>query len=115
MTPLEIARLRRDLDAYSAENQMLKEQAEERSNATDTYIRVVENQKKMLADSRAQVARLVEALAKALHQATEYIDGCLYCGDGEIVDGTTTPEHQADCWWYRARALLADITKEQKG
>jgi hypothetical protein len=30
----------------------------------------------------------------------------LWCGDGEIVDGETTPEHQARCWYYLVKAAL---------
>ena len=50
--------------------------------------------------------RLREHLETALDHAEQYNDGCLFCGEGEIIDGETTPEHQAECWWYRAKAAL---------
>ena len=50
--------------------------------------------------------RLVLRLDAALDHAQQYSEGCLYCGEGEIIDGETTPEHQAECWWYRAKAAL---------
>ena len=45
-------------------------------------------------------------LEKALDHAHQHNEGCLYCGRGEIIDGETTPEHRAECWWYRAQAAL---------
>ena len=56
------------------------------------------------------LTKLVLALSEALRHAEQYQAGCLYCGEGEIVDGTTTPEHQAQCWWYMAKALIGEKT-----
>ena len=50
--------------------------------------------------------RLREHLETALDHAEQYNEGCLFCGEGEIIDGETTPEHQAECWWYRAKAAV---------
>lgn len=66
---------------------------------------------KMASDARIlelelEVKRLRPALDEALARAEEHHAGCLYCGEGEIVDGATTSEHQKQCWWYKARALL---------
>ena len=55
------------------------------------------------ADERDRLALHLDA---ALDHAQQYSEGCLYCGEGEIIDGETTPEHQAECWWYRAKAAL---------
>jgi len=51
-------------------------------------------------------------LGKALDRAREHNEGCLYCGEGEIIDGETTPEHRAECWWYRAQAALTATSQE---
>ena len=50
--------------------------------------------------------RLVLYLDAALDHAQQYNEGCLHCGEGEIIDGETTPEHQAECWWYRAKVAV---------
>jgi hypothetical protein len=55
----------------------------------------------------SEVEALRAALTTALRNATEHQDGCLYCGEGEIVDGETTDAHRATCWWYQAQALAA--------
>lgn len=57
--------------------------------------------------------RLVLRLDAALDHAQRYNEGCLYCGEGEIIDGETTPEHQAECWWYRSKAALTPAGGEQ--
>ena len=51
-------------------------------------------------------------LEKALDHAHQHDEGCLYCGRGEIIDGETTPEHRAECWWYRAQAALTYTSQE---
>ena len=51
-------------------------------------------------------------LGKALDRAREHNEGCLYCGEGELIDGETTPEHRAECWWYRAQAALLATSQE---
>lgn len=50
---------------------------------------------------------LFEALKKALEHVHEHSDGCLYCGEGDIVDGGITEEHRKDCWYYKAKATIA--------
>jgi hypothetical protein len=61
-----------DLDAYSAENQMLKEQHEEHGSVTETYMRVVENQKKIIADlttAASESARACQTKLIAMREA----------------------------------------------
>ena len=48
----------------------------------------------------ARCARLEKYLDQALEHVEEHQEGCLFCGEGEIVDGDTTPEHRAECWYY---------------
>lgn len=59
-----------------------------------------------LREAQAQTVQMREALKGALRRAAEHFDGCLHCGEGEIVNGTTTPEHRAACWYYRAERLV---------
>ncbi len=62
--------------------------------------------KSELQSLRDERDRLALHLDAALDHAQQYNEGCLYCGEGEIIDGETTPEHQAECWWYRAKSAL---------
>ena len=55
---------------------------------------------------RREVKRLRKLLCIALDHAEQHNEGCLWCGEGEILDGETTPEHQAGCWYYQAQAAL---------
>ena len=57
-------------------------------------------------DNNKQIAELRHLLEIALDHAREYPKGCLYCGEGTIIDGDTTPEHRAQCWYYQAEAAL---------
>ena len=60
-----------------------------------------------LEEANLEIATLKAALKKAIWNAAEHDDGCLYCGEGEIVNGTTTPEHRAVCWFYQAERLVS--------
>jgi hypothetical protein len=65
-----------------------------------------------LTQARQDRAALMEALEESLERVTEHYEGCLYCGEGEIVGGTTTPAHRAECWYYKAQAVLAERSEQ---
>ena len=54
------------------------------------------------ADGVREIRQLRRHLRVALDHAEQHHEGCLYCGEGEIVDGDTTPAHRAKCWYYKA-------------
>jgi len=54
------------------------------------------------ADGVREIRQLRRHLRVALDHAEQHNEGCLYCGEGEIVDGDTTPTHRAKCWYYKA-------------
>ena len=56
-----------------------------------------------------RIAEVEAHLTTALSHAEEFVDGCLYCGEGEIVDGECLPH---DCWYEKAERAL-EATDEQ--
>lgn len=70
-------------------------------------MKTIPNPAARLDAAHLAIAALKTALKKALWNAAEHSDGCLYCGEGEIVNGTTTPEHRAVCWFYQAERLAS--------
>jgi len=54
------------------------------------------------AEGVREIRQLRRHLRVALDHAEQHNEGCLYCGEGEIVDGDTTPTHRAKCWYYKA-------------
>jgi hypothetical protein len=59
-----------------------------------------------------EIVALANHLREALLRAEEHSEGCLYCGEGEIVDGSTTKKHQDECWFYQAERALQAIEKK---
>lgn len=55
-----------------------------------------------------EIRKLKASLTIALSHAEEFYDGCLMCGEGEVIDGESVPH---GCWYDTATALLKAPTQ----